>query len=186
MNVTLNWTTGGGAAGQDVQYKLATNSTWITQDTVAGNATTYTINGLPDNLIHDFRIVTNCAGGSPAPSAVTQQVNLICPAVTTTVTDTTVAYSFTNVGGSTTGYTVHLLDSAGTSVLQTQSPAISATVSGTFSGLTQSTTYRVRVTILAGLFSKQCASVTTATTATPVCNLPTGLSASLVEETPPQ
>lgn len=184
MNITLNWTSGGGAATQDVQYKLATSSTWITHTNVAGGTSSATINGLQDNLIYDFRVVTNCAGGSPAASTSTQQINLICPAVTTSVTDSTVSYSFTNVGGSVTGYTVHLLDSAGTSVLQTQTPAISATVSGTFSSLTQSTQYRVRVTIIAGVFTKQCASVIATTTATPVCNIPTGLSASLVEDIP--
>lgn len=185
MNITLNWTTGGGAASQDVQYKLATNSTWITHATVAGNATTSTISGLQDNLIYDFRVVTNCSGGSPAPSMSTQQINIISPAVTTTVTDTTVAYSFTNVGGSVTGYTVHLLDSPGTSILQTQAPSISGTVSGTFSGLTASTGYRVRVTTIAGVFNKVGTSVLATTSEAIVCNIPTGLTASLVEETPP-
>lgn len=184
MNITLNWTTGGSAASQDVQYKLASSGTWVTHSTVAGNATTATINGLQDNLIYDFRIVTNCSGGSPAPSTLAQQINLICPSVTTSVTDTTVSYSFTNVGGSTTAYTLHLLDSVGTTVLQTQTPAISATVSGTFSGLTQSTTYKVRVTIIAGTFNKQCTPVTASTTATPLCNIPTGLTATLQEENP--
>jgi hypothetical protein len=184
MNITLNWTSGGGAASQDVQYKLASSNTWITHATVAGNVSTSTINGLQDNLIYDFRIVTNCAGGSPAPGTSTQQINLICPVVTTTVTDSTVAYSFTNVGGSTTGYTVHLLDSTGNTVLQTQAPTISATVSGTFSTLTQSTAYKVRLTIVAGVFNKQCTPVNATTQATPVCNIPTGLSATLQEENP--
>lgn len=185
MNITLNWTSGGGAATQDVQYKLATSNTWITHTNVAGNVNTTTISGLQDNLIYDFRIVTNCAGGSPAPGTSTQQINIICPTVTTTVTDTSVSYSFTNVGGSTTAYTVHLLDTSN-AVLQTQTPAISGTVSGTFSSLTQSTAYKVRVTVVAGVFNKQCTAVNVTTTATPVCNIPTGLSASLVEETPPQ
>lgn len=184
MNITLNWTTGGGAATQDVQYKLASSNTWITHATVAGNVSTSTINGLQDNLIYDFRIVTNCTGGTPAPGTSTQQINIICPSCTTTVTDTTVSYSFTNVGGSTTAYTVHLLDT-GNTVLQTQTPAISGTVSGTFSSLTQSTAYKVRVTVVAGVFNKQCTPVNVTTIATPACNIPTGLSASLVEETPP-
>lgn len=185
MNITLNWTTGGGAASQDVQYKLATDSVWITHTSVAGNVISAPINGLQDNLIYDFRVITNCSGGSPAPSMSTQQINIISPAVTTTVTDSTVSYSFTNVGGSTTGYTVHLLDSAGTSVLQTQSPSISATVSGTFTGLTASTQYRVRVTTVAGVFNKQGVAVIATTDVTPVCNIPTGVTAVLQEETVP-
>jgi hypothetical protein len=179
MNITLNWTAGGGAASQDVQYKLASSNTWITHVNVAGNVTTTTITGLQDNLIYDFRIVTNCSGGTPAPGTSTQQINIICPTVTTTVTDTTVAYSFTNVGGSTSGYTVHLLDSAGTTILQTQTPTIASTVTGTFSTLTQSTAYKVRLTIIAGTFNKQCTAVNATTTATPVCNAPTNLVATL-------
>jgi hypothetical protein len=184
MNINLTWTTGGGAASQDVQYKLASGSTWTTHSNVAGNITSATISGLQDNLIYDFRVITNCTGGTPAPSLSTQQVNLICPTVTITPTDTTVAYSFTNVAGSTTGYTVHLLDAAGTSILQTQSPSVTGTVSGTFSTLTQSTTYKVRVTIIAGSFTKVCSLVNAVTTATPVCNAPTNVSASLQDENP--
>ena len=179
MNINLTWLTGGGAASQDVQYKLASTSTWTTHSNVAGNVTTAAINGLQDNLIYDFRVVTNCTGGTPAPSLSTQQVNLICPSVSVSTTDTTVTYSFTNVGGSTTGYTVHLLDSAGTTVLQTQSPSVTGTVSGTFTALTQSTSYKVRVTIIAGSFNKQCTPVDASTSATPVCNAPTNVSASI-------
>lgn len=186
MNINLTWTTGGGAASQDVQYKLATASTWTTHSNIAGNITTAAISGLQDNLIYDFRVVTNCPGGTPAPSLATQQVNLICPTVTISTTDTSVSYSFTNVGGSTTGYTVHLLDAAGTNILQTQSPAVAGTVSGTFSTLTQSTTYKVRVTIIAGGFNRQCSAVDAITTATPVCNPPSSLSAALFEPGPQQ
>lgn len=186
MNINLTWSTGGGAASQDVQYKLATDSSWTTHSNIAGNINTATLNGLQDNLIYDFRVVTNCTGGTPAPSMATQQVNLICPTVTITPTDNSVSYSFTNVGGSTTGYTIHLLDAAGTSILQTQSPSVTGTVSGTFSTLTQSTSYKVRVTIIAGSFNRQCGALDTATTATPVCIAPTNVAATLEEPLPPQ
>ena len=56
MNINLTWTTGGGAASQDVQYKLATASTWTTHSNIAGNITTAAISGLQDNLIYDFRV----------------------------------------------------------------------------------------------------------------------------------
>lgn len=185
MNITLNWTTGAGAGSQDVQYKLATNSTWITHANLAGNVTTSSISGLQDNLIHDFRVVTNCVGGTPSPSITTSQINIICPTVNISVTDTTVAYSFTHIGGSITSYTVQLLDNAGTVVLQTQTPAVTSTVTGTFSTLTQSTAYKVRVIPIAGVFNKQCPLVSATTTATPTCNAPSNVTADLVEETPP-
>jgi hypothetical protein len=185
MNINLNWSVGASAASQDVQYKLASSSTWITHSNVAGNVTTASITGLQDNLIYDFRVVTNCTGGTPSPGSATQQINIICPTVTTTVTDTTFSYSFLHIGGSVTSYSVQLLNSAGTTVLQTQNPAVSSTVTGTFSSLTQTTVYGVRVTAVAGTFNKQCSIVYDTTSATPTCNPPTNLTAVLVDDQPP-
>lgn len=181
MNIVLNWTPGAGATSQDVQYKLSTSGTWTTHSTVAGSVNTTTISGLSDNLIYDFRVVTNCAGGTPAPSNQSQQINIICPSVTTGVTDTTCSYSFSHIGGSVSAYTVELLNAAGTTVLQTQTPPLTSTVSGNFTGLTPSTNYNVRVTVTAGSFSKQCPLIAVTTTSTPSCNAPTGVTATLEE-----
>lgn len=187
MNITLNWTAGGGASSQDVQYKLASGVTWTTHENVAGSTATSTINGLQDNLIYDFRVITNCAGGTPSASTATQQIKITCPTVSTTPSDTSIAYSFPENGGSITGYTVKLFNSAGTTELASQTPTGTTTRSGTFSGLTQSTAYKIRVIITAGSFTKSdCVFVDTTTTVTPVCNPPTGLSAALYEPLPPQ
>lgn len=180
MNITLTWTTGGGATSQDVQYKLASSGTWTTHANVAGNVTTASITGLQDNLIYDFRVVTNCAGGTPTGSTPTQQINIICPTVTTTPSDTSVAYSFPENGGSITAYTVKLFDSAGTTELASQTPSGTTTRTGTFTGLTASTAYKIRVLITAGAFSKNdCAFTSVTTTATPACNAPTGVTATI-------
>jgi hypothetical protein len=185
MNITLNWTAGGGASSQDVQYKLASGSTWTTHENVAGSTATSTINGLQDNLIYDFRVITNCAGGTPSASTSTQQIKIICPTVSTTPSDTSIGYSFPENGGSITGYTVKLFNSAGTTELASQTPSGTTTRSGSFTGLTQSTAYKIRVIITAGAFTKSdCVFVDTTTTVTPVCNAPTGLSAALYEPTP--
>lgn len=184
MNIVLNWTPGAGATSQDVQYKLNTSGSWTTHSTVAGSVNTTTINGLSDNLIYDFRVVTNCDGGTPAPSNQSQQIKIICPSVTTGVTDTTCSYSFPHIGGSITAYTVDLLDVAGSTVLQTQTPAVTSTVSGNFTGLTPSTNYYIRVTATAGSFSKQCPLIPVTTIVTPGCNAPTGVTATLEEEIP--
>lgn len=185
MNIVLTWTAGAGATTQEVQYKLATSSTWTTHETVAGNITTSTINGLEDNKIYDFRVITNCAGGTPSPSTASQQIKIICPTVTTTPSDTSISYSFPELGGSVTAYTVKLFDSAGTTEIASQTPSGTTTRTGTFTGLTQSTAYKIRVLITAGSFSKNdCAFVDVTTTVTPACNPPTNVVATIDEPLP--
>jgi len=182
MNITLTWTTGSGASSQDVQYKLASAGSWTTHVNVAGNITTTNINGLQDNLIYDFRVITNCAGGTPTASTAAQQIKIICPTITTTPSDTTIGYSFPEIGGSVTAYTAKLFDSAGTTEIASQTPSGTTTRSGTFTGLSASTAYKVRVLITAGAFSKNdCAFTSVSTTATPACNAPTNVSASIAE-----
>lgn len=185
MNITLTWTAGGGAASQDVQYRLAGASTWTTHANVAGNVTSATITGLQDNRIYDFRVITNCAGGTPSPSTATQQINIICPSVSTTPSTTSIGYSFPELGGSITAYTVKLFDSAGTTEIASQTPSGTTTRSGTFTGLTPSTAYKIRVLITAGSFSRNnCAFVDVTTTSTPACNPPTNVSATVEPDQP--
>lgn len=185
MNIVLTWTAGAGATTQEVQYKLSTSGTWTTYETVAGNITTSTINGLEDNKIYDFRVITNCAGGTPSPSLTTQQIKINCPTVTLTPSDTSISYSFPELGGSVTAYTVKLFDSAGTTEIASQTPSGTTTRTGTFTGLTQSTAYKVRVLITAGSFSKNdCAFIDGTTTVTPACNPPTNVVATIQEPLP--
>lgn len=174
MNITLNWTPGSGSTSQDVQYKLASNTSWTTHATVGGSVNTSSILGLSDNLIYDFRVVSSCSGGSPAASTTVNQINIICPTVTLTTTNTSVSYSFTAIGGSVNGYVVDLLNSSGSTVLQTNTA-----VSGTFSGLTASTAYKVRVTANAGTFTKVCTAQDITTNALSACPAPTGVTATL-------
>lgn len=184
MNIILNWTPGAGAVSQDVQYKLSTSGTWITFQNVSGSTNTITINGLQDNRIYDFRVITNCAGGTPAPSTPTQQINIVCPVVTTTPSDTSVAYSFSELGGSITAYTVKLFSSDGLTEISSQTPSGTTTRSGTFTGLTQNTSYKIRVLIAAGTFNKTCGFVDFTTTNTPTCNAPTGVTATIEPDQP--
>lgn len=180
MNVTLNWTVGVGATSQNVQYKLSTDSTWITFSTVTGTATTETVTGLSDNLIYDFRIISNCASGSPAPSSTIQKISFTCPAVTTTVTSTSISYSFAELGGSMTSYQVKLFNSAGDTEVASGTPTGTTTRTGTFTTLSSGTSYKLRVIPVAGSFSKtDCAFVSVATAEPAVCAIPTSVTASL-------
>lgn len=186
MNITLTWTTGGGATSQDVQYKLSTASTWTTHANVAGNVTTSAITGLQDNRIYDFRVITNCSGGTPTASTSTQQCKITCPTVSTSPSDTSIGYSFTENGGSITAYTVKLFDAGGTTELASQTPTGTTTRSGTFTGLSASTSYKIRVLLTADSFSKNdCAFTSVSTTVTPACNAPTNISASVDPDTNP-
>lgn len=185
MNVTLNWTPGAGATQQIIRYKLASvpdtpDTNWTVHSTVAGDVSTVTINGLSDNLIYDFQIVTNCSGGTAAGSTVVKQIKIDCPTVTVTKTDTTVSYSFPAIGGSISGYTVKLFNAAGTTEIATQTPSGTTTLTGTFTGLTANTAYKIRVIVTAGTFSKtDCAFVDVTTNNTPSCNPPTNLVATV-------
>jgi hypothetical protein len=180
MNITLTWTPGAGASSQIVQYKLSTSGTWVTHETVGGGVSTSSITGLDDNKIYDFRVITNCPGGASSPSLTAQQINIICPSVSTTPSDTSIASSFSELGGSVTSYTVKLFDAAGVTELSSQTPSGTTTRSGTFSGLTASTAYKIRVIITAGTFTKSdCAFTDVTTLAT--CNPPTGVTASIDE-----
>lgn len=183
MNVTLNWTPGAGSTSQTVQYKLASASTWTTFSTVSGTATTETVTGLADNLIYDFKILTACNGGTSTQSPVVQKINIICPTVTVTAASTSLSYSFPEIGGSVTSYVVKLFNSTGTSELASQTPTGTTTLTGTFSSLTASTTYKIRVIPTAGSISKtDCAFATGVTLAPPTCNPPTGVTADLTPE----
>jgi trimeric autotransporter adhesin len=183
MNVTLNWTPGAGSTSQTVQYKLASASTWTTFSTVSGTATTETVTGLADNLIYDFKILTACNGGTSTQSPVVQKINIICPTVTVTAASTSLSYSFPEIGGSVTSYVVKLFNSGGTSELASQTPTGTTTLTGTFSSLTASTTYKIRVIPTAGSISKtDCAFATGVTLAPPTCNPPTGVTADLTPE----
>lgn len=184
MNATLSWSIGAGATSQNVQYKLSTSSTWITFTTVGGSATTATVTGLDSNKLYNFRIITFCSGGTPAPSAIITKINILCPTVVTSSTDTTVSYSFDEIGGDVDSYVVKLYNSAGTTEVGSSVPTGTTILTGTFTGLTASTTYKVKVVPSAGTITKtDCELNNVSTTAPPVCSIPTDVVAILEPET---
>lgn len=175
----LNWTPAGGlnSTGQEVRYKLSTTSTWTTAATVGATTDEYTVTGLLDNTIYDFQIVNLCSFGGPTTGTTFQTVNLTCPTVTTTPTYNSVGFSYTNLGASVTEYRVDLLNAAGTTVLAFKNiTATGTTISDSFTGLSATTNYQLRVTVKAGMFSKQCALLPFTTAALPTCSAPSGLS----------
>lgn len=175
----LNWTPAGGlnSSGQEVQYKLSTVGTWTTATTVSASTDEYTIDDLLDNTIYDFQIVNLCTYGGPTTGTNFQTINIICPTVTITPTYNSVGFSFTNLGASITEYRVDLLNGAGTTVLAFKNiAAAGSTITDNFVGLSASTSYKLRLTVKAGTYSKQCSADTFSTAALPSCSAPSGLS----------
>ncbi|MBC9909407.1 reprolysin-like metallopeptidase [Chitinophaga varians] len=62
---TVSWTAVSGASNYDVDYKPNTSSTWISAAT-ATTATSVNLSGLTSATLYDWRVRTNCSGGSSA------------------------------------------------------------------------------------------------------------------------
>lgn len=121
---------------------------WEILDTTASN-----------NTLYVYKAISNC-GGSPVTTPYTtfDFANITCPTVTYTPTTSSIGYSFTNVGGEVDKYDVKLYDATSVTLLETDTftPAFPSPISGTFSGLTSSTTYKVRVRVYIGTYYKDC------------------------------
>lgn len=174
----LHWTpvNDGNSTGQEVQYKAASSLTWLTADTVSASTSSYTIDTLYENTIYDFRIVNVCTYGGPAAGSIFQTAGLTCPTLMITPTHNGVSFSFYHLGGDVNEYRVDLLDASGSGVIAFKNilPLFNPMVDS-FTGLSASTTYRLRVTVRAEAHSNVCNDVGFATTAVPTCSAPTGL-----------
>jgi len=101
---------------------------------------------------------------------------LDCPSpVTLTPGTTTIGYSFNHITGVVT-YTVELYDETGAVLLASNTHDVNTaqTVSGSFSGLASSTTYKIRIVITAGSKTKNCQFNVTTTLSQP-CSPPSGI-----------
>jgi hypothetical protein len=176
---TINWTpaTNGNCISQEIDYKKQSDSAWIAAGSVSPTTNTYSIPGLESNVFYDIRILSNCTVGGPSPSTVFTVISMYCPVVTLSATDTAVNYSFPNPGESITSVHIELLDSSN-GIISFQNPALSSTISGSFTGLNQGTAYQIRLSINAGTTLKICP-IQSITTTIPVCDPVTNLTAAL-------
>lgn len=134
----------------------ASSSRWEILDATASN-----------NVLYVYKAISNCGGSPPATPYITYEfANLQCPTLTIVPAETTLPYSFTHVGGGVTKYEVRLYDSTGTTLLATNShtPAFPTPVTGSFSGLSANTSYRIQVTVYIGTYTKTCTMTSTGTT----------------------
>jgi hypothetical protein len=67
-SATVSWTAVSGALNYDVDYKLTSSGTWINAAT-ATTSTSVGLGGLTASSVYDWRVRTNCSGGSSSYSA---------------------------------------------------------------------------------------------------------------------
>lgn len=79
-SATVSWTAVSGALNYDVDYKLASASTW-TNSITGTTSTSRSISGLVASSLYDWRVRTNCASGSSAysPAQFTTTAASTCP-----------------------------------------------------------------------------------------------------------
>ena len=119
-----------------------------------------------NNTLYVYKAISNCGGSPPSTPYTTYEfANITCPSVTITPSETALGTSFTHVGGGVDKYKIELYDSTGTMLLATNlhTPAFATPVTGTFSGLTASTSYKIKTTVYIGTYSKVCTTQSTAT-----------------------
>jgi hypothetical protein len=178
----LTWSPVGGvfSVSQDVEFKAMGDVGWTLHSNVSASTSAATITGLLDNVIYQFRITNHCPSALTGLSTVVEGTHLTCPTLSVDPSSDSVDYSFVDLGGDISMYFVELLNASDVVLDSYVFSSPSGTISGTFSGLSPSTSYQMRVTVSAagsaGTFFIVCAPVTIATIAA-VCNAPTGVSA---------
>lgn len=119
-----------------------------------------------DNTLYTYRATSNCTSSSPYADYIF--ANLTCPTLTLTPSQTSMAYSFTGVGGGVDKYQVSIYDSTGVTLIHTNThvPAFTNPITGTFVYLTNGVTYKVRIKVFIGTYSYDCAFVASTTITT--------------------
>lgn len=175
-SATISWAAASGAVSYAVDYKLNSSATWISAAT-STTATSLNLSGLNAGSLYDWRVSTTCATGSSAFATAQFTTQVVCVAPTglsSTPSSTSATVNWTAVNGAVSYAVDYKLNTDASWIsLSTAQTSTSATITG----LTASTLYdwRVSATCPSGTTTATTAQFTT--TATPVCNAPTGLTA---------
>jgi hypothetical protein len=203
MQVKLTWSYATSPAGTVptqlvIKHKLASepDSAYVTQTTITNISTvcntstgqcqyTYPAGVLDYNKTYNIAITTDCgSAGTPITSTPVTVLSILCPTVTVSSTNNSVSYSFPGATGtSVTGYVIQLVKNSDNSVAggPVTVSTIPATVTGSFTGLTASTAYTLRVTVKSSNPDKVCDSPIS-TGASVSCNGATNLTACICGE----
>lgn len=170
-SLTWSLTSSANNINQTVQYKPTTSSTWITAIVAPPLTTSYAIAGLLTNKLYDFQIINNCSTGGPSPSTAQTTIQFTCPNVSLTSTSSSISYSFANLGGDISSYTMNLYDTTGLVLVQSKTEAgpFASSINNTFSGLNPNTNYKLQVIVNAGVYNSTCAQQSISTTNAPAC-----------------
>jgi hypothetical protein len=152
-SATLNWTAVGGAASYLVQYKLNTDTTWITAS-AASIITSVNITGLAASTLYNYRVSTNCGANGTSgftSSQFTTTAPFVCNAPTgltaTAITASGATLNWTAVSGAASYAVEFKLNSAAT---WTTAAAATTTTSVSVTGLIASSLYDYRVSTNCG------------------------------------
>lgn len=151
------------------------------------SATATSIAGLLDNIVYEFRIAAICTAGGPTynDNGIQEKIHFACVTPTASnSTDTSISINVASLPNDITKVVFRLYDSTGTSLLQgpiSINHTASTTVTNIFTGLTASTSYVVKVELVALVQSVEVVStfsncqVGFSTAAPSTCTAPTNL-----------
>lgn len=148
-----------GSTNFKVRYRLMGDTVWASYliPVPPTSGTTATIHDLLDNRIYDIQI-QNINGADNPLSTITQGIGFSEPNVTISPTSNSVGYSFPNLSQDIDSYLVQLttFEDPATIIASTTIAAgiYPNTLSSTFSGLEQLTSYRLVITPTANQFSE--------------------------------
>lgn len=136
-----------GSTGTGINWNSST-SRWELSDATAVADTLYV-----------YRAISN---GGTSPYIDLTYANITCPAITLGNTLTTVTYSFPPTTGEVDKYVIELYDSTETTLLDSDiilegSPTFVDPTTGSFTGLTAGTAYKVRAKVYIGTYFTTCA-----------------------------
>jgi hypothetical protein len=160
---TLSWSAVSGATSYNVQYKLASASTYTS---VSRTSTSYTLSGLASGTAYNWRVNAVCASGTSGNSAVN---NFTTTAIVTcgtpigltssSITSTGATLGWTAVSGATSYNVQYRLSSSGTWTTTT-----SATNSRILTGLASASAYTFQVQAVCASGSSAYSATATFTT----------------------
>jgi hypothetical protein len=144
---TVSWTAVSGSNSYDVDYKLASSSTW-TNAATATTSLSVSLSGLTSGSLYDWRVRANCTSGSSAytQAQFTTQSVVTCDAPTglasSAVTTSSATVGWTAVSGA-SSYAVDYKTNASATWISAATTTTATSVN--LSGLTSSTLYDWRV-----------------------------------------
>lgn len=183
-NFYLQWSVNNfsGTTGYKVLYKLYQDSLWntfLTSGTTNGNTVSTLLSGLLEDRIYDWQIVNLSQTLGNPTSTIGQICEITDPSPALSVTNTTIAYSFSNLSVDITGYVATLtLYTDPSTIIATHQLSVQSTITDTFTGLQPLTSYYLNITSVANQFTRKF-TYTFSTSAIATCSQPLSVSSSL-------